>query len=132
MDEPGSWRRDLRNGTPRPGLITNGLGFATGVGVLFLLPSLPPFLPSVLLSLLATLLGWRLPPLRPLAFGALGFLWAQIQVCQILCEPFPEPLVGEDIELTGRIADLPGAVVDGVRFLFRVERARAGRQEMPA
>jgi competence protein ComEC len=131
MDEPGSWRRDLRNGTPRPGLITNGLGFATGVGVLFLLPSLPPFLPSVLLSLLATLLAWRLPQLRPLAFGALGFLWAQIQVCQILCEPFPEPHVGEDIELTGRIADLPGAVVDGVRFLFRVERARAGGQEIP-
>lgn len=71
-------------------------------------------------------LAWRWAPLRPLAFACVGFLWAQVQVCQILCMPFPEELVGKDLELIGRVAGLPGEYGDARRFLFRIESARAG------
>jgi len=45
--------------------------------------------------------------LRPFASVLVGFLWAWIQVCQVLCTPFPETLVRRDLGLTGRIAGLP-------------------------
>jgi len=64
--------------------------------------------------------------LRPFAYALVGFLWAWIQVCQVLCGPFSETLVRRDLELTGRIAGLPGEMGDGgARFLFQVEHARA-------
>ena len=123
MSEQRQGWRDFRQRPQGPGLIANGIGFAAGTGILFLLPVLPPLWSPFLLA--GSLLGvaWRLPSLRPLAFGAVGFLWANIQVCQVLCEPFPEHLARRDIELTGRIASLPGGTGEAVRFLFRVERA---------
>ncbi|MCB2263815.1 MAG: DNA internalization-related competence protein ComEC/Rec2 [Candidatus Thiosymbion ectosymbiont of Robbea hypermnestra] len=105
------------------GLIANGLGFACGVGALFPLPSLPPAWVPLLLVMLSLAVAWRWPPLRPLAFAAVGFLWAQLRVCPIICEPFPETLVRRDLALTGRIVGLPGETGHRVRFLFRVEQA---------
>jgi competence protein ComEC len=129
MGEPEHRRCALWKGASRPGLIANGLGFAVGVGVLFLLPSLPSFRLSVLLAALTALMAWRLPLARPLALGMMGFLLAQAQACQLLCQPFPESLVGRDLELTGRIAGLPGSAGgnegEGRRFLFRIEGARS-------
>jgi competence protein ComEC len=130
MGESRLWVEESPRSALRPGLLANGLGFAAGVGVLFLMHSLPPLWLSVLGAALAALSAWRLPPLRTIAFGALGFLWAQIQVCQVLCEDFPEHLVRQDIELTGRIADLPEETGGAVRFLFWVERARSGAREL--
>ncbi|WP_133512764.1 DNA internalization-related competence protein ComEC/Rec2 [Candidatus Thiosymbion oneisti] len=118
------WPLRLRGS--KPGLIANGLGFASGVGVLFLLPSLPPLWPPLLLAVPAVAVAWRWPLLRPFAYALAGFLWAWIQVCQVLCGPFPETLVRRDLELTGRIAGLPGEAGDGgARFLFQVEHTRA-------
>jgi len=115
---------------PSPGLIANGLGFSVGVGILFLAPALPPLWLSVPLAALAVSSAWRLPLLWPLAFGATGLLWAEMHVHQVLREPFPESLARQDIELTGRIAGLPGTAGDPVRFLFRVERARAAGRDI--
>lgn len=108
-----------------PGLIANGLGFASGIGALFLLPSLPPLWVPPLLVVLSAMAARRRPLLRPFAFAAIGLLWAQLRACPVICEPFPETLVHRDIELTGRIAGLPGKSSDRIRFLFRVEQARA-------
>ena len=120
--EPGAALRNRRR--PVPGLITNCLGFACGVGALFLLPSLPPFWPFFLLLPMSAVAAWRLPLLRPLAFAVIGFLWAWIQVCQVLCEPFPEQFARRDVELTGRIVGLPGE--RGAAFVFcSGSRARA-------
>lgn len=116
------WRNFLQEGKGQ-GLIANGLGFAFGTGVLFLLPALPPLWVPVLVGALLAGIVWRLALARPLVFGVVGFFWAQIQVCQVLCEPFPEQFVRQDIELTGRIAGLPGTARDSSRFVFRVERA---------
>ena len=35
-----------------------------------------------------------------------------------------------DLELTGRIADIPGGTGDGLRFLFRIEQARSGGKDI--
>jgi len=120
---------DLRRSSG-PGLVANGLGFAAGVGSLFLLASLPPLWFSSLAAGFSLALAWRNVSLRPLAFACAGFLWAQIQVCQLLCEPFPENLAGKDLELTGRIAGLPGDSGGARRFLLQVEGATAAGEEI--
>ncbi len=113
----------------KPGLIANGLGFASGVGVLFLLPSLPPLWPLLLFAVSSVVAAWRRPLLWPFACALVGLLWAWIQVCQVLCAPFPETLLRQDLELTGRIAGLPGKTGNGgAQFLFQVERAHAQGQ----
>jgi len=108
----------------RPGLTANGLGFASGVAVLFLSRDLPPLWLPVLLVAAAGLASWRLRLLRPLAFAALGLAWAQIHACRVLCEPFPEQYTRRDLELTGSVASLPENSAEAVRFLFRVDAAR--------
>jgi competence protein ComEC len=61
--------------------------------------------------------------LRPALFAALGALWAQISACGVLCDPFTENLLHEDIRVEGRVASLPGVGERDARFLFRIERA---------
>lgn len=107
------------------GLATSALAFASGAGVLFLLPSLPPLWLPVLLVAMLFALARRLAPLRPLAFATIGFLWAQVHVCQVLCAPFPERFSGQNLELTGWIAGLPGETGEASRFLFKVEVAHS-------
>lgn len=122
--------RVLTEAQAGPGLVGGALGFACGAGVLFLLPSLPPLWPPFLLVAMLVALAWRMAWLRPVAFAAAGFLWAQIHVCQLLCDPFPERFAGMDLELTGRIAGLPGETGDGSRFLFRVEGTRSNDRDI--
>jgi competence protein ComEC len=116
--------------SPGPGLVACGLGFAAGTGSVFLLVTLAPLWLPVLAAVLSVALAWRWAGLRPLAFACAGFLWAQVQVCQLLCEPFPEKLTGADFDLTGRIAGLPGESGDAQRFLLRVEGARADGKDI--
>lgn len=113
-----------------PGLVANGLGFAAGVGSLFLLLSFPPIWLPMLAATLLFVSAWRFGCLRPLAFAASGFLWAQIQASQVLCEPFPDGYISKDVELTGRIAGLPGRSGEARRFLFRVEGAGADGRDI--
>jgi competence protein ComEC len=122
---------DGSGGAPgRAGPVTAALSFSLGVGIFHALGAPPPFwLPVGLLLVLApAALRWR--PLRPAAFLAAGVLWAQTQACAILCDPFPEALVREDIRVEGRVASLPEDLGRATRFLFRVEQARHGDQEL--
>jgi len=64
----------LRLRSSKPELIANGLGFASGVGVLFLLPSLLPLWLLFLLAVPTVVAAWRRPLLRPLAFGLVSLL----------------------------------------------------------
>lgn len=107
-----------------PGLVANGLGFAGGVGVLFLFPDLPPLNPLLGLALLtaAATLHWH--RLRPAAFVALGLVWAQFHACQTLCHSFPEALARKPLTVVGTIATLPVDKANARRFVFRIASAR--------
>ncbi len=130
LAEPGGGPNLNLGRASGPGLVANGLGFAAGVGSVFYLGALPPlWLPFIAVAMLL-LLAWRWALVRPLAFGAAGFLWGCIQVCQVLCDPFPERLTGVDLQLEGRIADLPGEARDARRFLFRIDSARSDAKEV--
>lgn len=118
------WLRPLRKG--RVGLPAHALGLAVGVGLLHLLPALPPRWPAIVLALLLAAMAGRRPSLAPLALAAAGFAWAQHQACQVLCDPFPDGLSRASLEVTGRVAALPTAADGAVRFLFRVESTRRG------
>jgi competence protein ComEC len=100
------------------------------VGLFHTLPSLPPrwLLPALVLVLGAVALRLRWP--RPLLFAAIGALWAQVQACVLLCEPFPEELTRKDIRVEGRVASLPEHRDRAVRFLFRIDRALRDGQEV--
>lgn len=126
-------RRTGRLPVRRPGLVANVLGFAAGTGGLFLHSELPPLWIAPLLAALGLAVAWFLPVVRPVAFAAAGFLWAQIAVCETLCPPFPPSLTRQDLVLTGAIASLPdashGSSRSSVRFLFRAEEARHGGRD---
>jgi len=115
---PGSHTRDSI-GVP---LTLLGLGFAVGVGGYFLQQDLPSsgwigavFIASVLLAV-----RWR--ALRLPAAAAVGFGWAHLWACGVLCEPFPEPLVRQDLTAIGRIASIPEDGTRATRFRFDIER----------
>jgi competence protein ComEC len=57
-------------------------------------------------------------------FVALGFLLAQLQACRVLCAPFPERLIGKDLEVAGIVSSLPAEKDWATRFLFRIDEAR--------
>jgi competence protein ComEC len=111
--------------------VAAAVGFSTGVGLFHLLPDMPPvwLLSTVAAILLPAVL--RLAPLRPLFFAALGALWAQFGACNVLCEPFPEDLLGQDVLVQGRIASLPQDRSGATRFLFRVDQARHEGRALP-
>jgi len=114
--------------TPTRGfpLLSIGLAFGLGTGLFFLLPTMPPWwLPGPLLMLAVVLATYRGSVwfwVWPLAAAAFGLFWAHAQVCEVLCEPFPESLVGTTVVAEGRVASLPEQRDDSVRFLFRIDR----------
>jgi competence protein ComEC len=110
--------------TAGPGLVANGLGFAGGVGVLFLFPDLPPLNPLLGLSLLTAAASLRWSRLRPVAFAAIGLVWAQIHACQTLCHSFPEDLARKSLMVVGTVATLPVDKANARRFVFRIASAR--------
>jgi competence protein ComEC len=111
-----------------PGLVANGLGFAAGVGLLFLLTDLPSLPPLLGLALVLGGAAWRWPILRPAAFAGLGLAWAQISTCQVLCHRFPEAYAGQPVTVVGSVAGLPVDTGQATRFLFHVEAASRGRE----
>ena len=115
--------RQPEEGGKRAGPVAHALGFGGGVGLLYLQPVLPPLWPVLLALAVLAGLAWRRPLLWPLALAAAGFAWAQIHACQLLCQPFPEELVRQTLEVTGRVASLPASTDGGVRFLFQAESA---------
>ena len=109
------------------------LGFASGVGLLQARAELPGgVLVAVLLLVAATALGalaWRTRRRRLGLFTRMasaciiGFLWAALVAQHYLAEALPPALEGQDLVVTGVIANLPYRFERGLRFNFRVERA---------
>ena len=78
-----------------PTLAGAGLTFASGVGIVALMPSLPTLVWSGLLTALAVLgilalLGWRWPWLRWPCWLLFGAVWAYWHACLVLRAPFPD------------------------------------------
>ena len=109
------------------------LGFASGVGLLQTRPALPGAVQAALLLIvlmLAAALAWRMRRGWPrllacLASGVVsGFLWAALLASHYLAEELPAALEGQDLMVTGVVANLPYRFERGMRFHFTVEQAR--------
>jgi competence protein ComEC len=85
------------------------------------------------LVLLSIALVWR----RFLALAVVGCalvsgaLWAYLDACAALCEPFPEALVNRSLVAEGRILSLPERRSHATRFLFRIERLSLDGELLP-
>lgn len=117
----------MRRWQDAPTLAGAGLMFASGVGSVALMPSLPPLVWSGLLTALAVLgvlalLGWRWPWLRWPCWLLLGALWAYWNACLVLCTPFPDELARVPLVVEGRIASIPTRSGSALRFLLEVEQ----------
>ena len=108
------------------------LGFASGVGLLQTRPELPGVVQTALLLtalMLAAVLAQRMRRewarvLARIASGAVtGFLWAALLATQYLAEELPVALEGQELVVTGVVANLPYRFERGLRFQFAVEQA---------
>ena len=99
-----------------------GLGFALGVGGLHLLPELPPWWIGALLLSAFAVPAWVWPHVRWGFFFALGFCWAWLHACQLLCAPFPDELARAPLVVEGRVASIPSVEERRTRFLLKIER----------
>lgn len=106
------------------GLIPLGLAFACGIGAFQLLPSLPPLSLLGLACLGALGLAWRFCWGRLVLALSLGFTWAYIHACNVLCEPLPFGAKGQVLQVRGQVAGLPERGEQGTQFLFRIEESR--------
>ena len=100
--------------------------FALGCLLLQLESRLPES--SLLLPGACTLLAAAWPRARRwrwawllLAGVALGYGYAALRAEVRLAERLPEPLIGQDVAITGIVASLPQVDASGVRFVFRVD-----------
>ena len=105
--------------------------FVAGVLLLQCSPSLLPWAPLLACTLaLQGILGWVLlrRPLHPARRAALvlcsalplGYAYASLRAQWRLSDALPHAWEGRDITVQGRIAELPEAVPNGVRFTFVV------------
>ncbi|WPL12870.1 MULTISPECIES: DNA internalization-related competence protein ComEC/Rec2 [Thiorhodovibrio] len=105
------------------GLPATALAFALGAGGFFLQDHLAPA--PLLLGSCAVLalagMRWRWP--RLLLLVLVGFAHAQWASCPLLCQPFDESLLRQDLLIQGRVAGLPDQTSERARFLFHIERA---------
>nr|MBV0878282.1 DNA internalization-related competence protein ComEC/Rec2 [Noviherbaspirillum sp. L7-7A] len=108
------------------------LGFASGVCLLQTRPALPGMMQTALLLMalmLAALLARRMHRawarvLARIASGVItGFLWAALLATQYLAEELPVALEGQELTVTGVVANLPYRFERGLRFHFTVEQA---------
>jgi competence protein ComEC len=108
------------------------LGFASGVGLLQTRPALPGVMQVVLLLvalMLAAMASHRMRHASArvqarIASGVItGFLWAALLATHHLAEELPVALEGQEITVTGVVANLPYRFERGLRFHFAVEQA---------
>jgi len=104
-------------------VVLSVLAFLCGVLWVQGLPELPSLAWAAALLPLA-LLGWRWPRVGlPALFLVAGALWAVWRADLVLGESLPTELEGVDLQVEGRIADLPTPGEHGPRFAFDIERA---------
>ncbi|MCW8808015.1 MAG: DNA internalization-related competence protein ComEC/Rec2 [Rhodanobacter sp.] len=106
-----------------PSVVAAALALLFGVLLVQWLPRLPPPWCLALLLLAASLLAWRRPRWRWLAFLLLGVVWAAWRGGLAMDARLPRSLEGSDIVVVGRITGLPQVRRDASRFDLRVEKA---------
>ncbi|MGH8157014.1 MAG: DNA internalization-related competence protein ComEC/Rec2 [Rhodanobacter sp.] len=107
----------------RAAAITAALALLSGVLLVQWLPTLPPRWCLGLLLTGASLLAWRVPRWRWLAWVLFGIAWAAWHGAMAMEARLPRALEGRDIAVTGSIVNLPQAGDDASRFVLRVEQA---------
>ena len=103
--------------------ITAALALLSGVLLVQWLPTLPPRWCLGLLLTGASLLAWRAPRCRWLAWTLFGVAWAAWHGAMAMEARLPRALEGQDIAVTGRIINLPQAGDDASRFMLLVDQA---------
>jgi len=99
------------------------LAFLCGILWVQQLPQLPSGNWALLfLPLMVAALRWP-RAILPGLFLLAGVLWASWRAELILAESLPPALEGMDLQVEGRIADLPSPTERGVRFRFHVHQA---------
>jgi len=117
------------------------IGFAGGIVLLqqqARLPAAGSLLLLLLVGMAALALAWRCQKsalvtrrfsgrgLLLAGAAVLGFVWAAGFAHWRLAEALPSALEGQDVELTGVVAELPQQLERGTRFRFEVEQAPVG------
>jgi competence protein ComEC len=103
--------------------------FVLGVLAVQHLPELPDVRWSVLL--LALPLLWRSRWLRLPALAGAGFLWASLHAGAALAPALDPVHEGHDLVLLGRVASIPRALDNGVRFEFEIAEMRRDGTPVP-
>ncbi len=86
-------------------------------------------LPSLWLAPLLVLFGWlalRNPVWLVGLFFVSGVLWATLRAGWILSDALPSNFEGQDLQVTGFVADIPQSTERGVRFIFDIDSAIHG------
>lgn len=103
----------------------SALAFLAGILWVQQLAELPdPRWAALLLP--AVVLAWRWPASLPVAFVLAGVLWAGLRAGLVLNAPLTAEWEGRDLQLSGRVADLPVVTERGARFIFEVDDVRHG------
>ncbi|MEY6431701.1 DNA internalization-related competence protein ComEC/Rec2 [Thioalkalicoccus limnaeus] len=126
MDTPTPADPRRTDGTPddraRP-LTHDGLAWAVGICLFYLQTTLAPLVAAIGAAVFLALATWRWPVLRPVALAALGFLYAYLHTCPVLCQPLPPNNGRTDLVIEGVIVSVPTDRDLARRFLFRVDDA---------
>ncbi len=101
-------------------MLSSALGFAAGTCVLLLLPRLPTATLLAALVLPAAAAGWRLRSCTPLAFVA-GLALCASEARLRLEDRLAPTLEGRTLAIEGRVASVPQALAQGLRFRFEPE-----------
>lgn len=97
-----------------------------GIGLELHQPELwaPPVYAALAIAGLAcAILGRRSAALAAIGVAALAFGSTGWRAAERLAETLPPALVGQDLVVTGVVADLPRTSAQGLRFVFEVDRA---------
>lgn len=106
------------------------LALIAGIVGVQCLPRLPPRWIDAALVVAGFVLLIALPRWRAMAWCVLGFAWSAWHADIALQQRLPAAWEGQDIDVVGRVVDLPQALDGSRRFDLRIERAtRDGRAE---
>lgn len=113
----------MQTSTAMPRAVTVALASLSGVLLVQGLPLLPPAWCTALLVLAVAIVGWFFPRSRGFVCLLLGVAWALWRGGLAMESRLPRALEGRDIEVVGRLVDLPQIRPDASRFTFKVESA---------